>query len=109
MLLPEGVKVSDGTGSTVTEHWAIAVHVPLPPITEYTVAADGDATTAAPEVLLNPEEGDQVYVGMPLAVSVNDDPAHTVACGTRPIVGEAITLTVATIVLVQAPVPPVTV
>jgi hypothetical protein len=70
----------------------------------------GDATTTLPVVVFKPEEGVQVYTVEPVAISVTDEPAQSVAvCGLTAMVGVESTLTVAIAVFVQIPIAPVTV
>ena len=93
-----------GLGVTVNELVVWAVQVPLAPITETLVDDAGLKVNVLPVTL----PGLQVYDVAPLTVNVATWPAQIVE-GLVASVGFGVTLTVAVVVLVQAPFDPVTV
>ena len=108
-MLAFGVTVTTGNGFTVTVTCAVEVHPLILPVTVYVVVDVGVAVTEEPLDELKVDEGVQLYVLAPPAVSVKFCPVQIAAFGVTVTTGKVFTVTVTCAVEVQPLMSPVTV
>jgi len=108
-MLAFGVTVTTGKEFTVTVTCAVDVQPLMSPVTVYVVVDVGLAVTEEPVDELKDDEGVQLYVLAPPAVSVMFCPVQMAAFGVTVTTGNGFTVTVTCAVEVQPLMSPVTV